>query len=466
MSELENYIWNMFSSTEQPGDRDKLMNCCIATFFLKDLSDVYENIEKESGFRVPEDARWSTLVRTTSDIGGALWTAFEALAEKNENMATLSESLCQDFAVLKDNKKLESIFLGLIPEMSLPHQITGNMFNWLLNNVIKNVKMGFGEYLPPANVNQLMAGLLDPQEGMSVCDPICKSAELLVQSEKKLQKQNPNARLKLYGQEENLNMWRIAKLNLILQGHPEAFVFLGDVIRDPQPLNEKKELCKFDRVICNPPFGKRDWGYSAASGDHYGRFRYGVPPKMTGEFAYIQHMMATLNNKGKMVVAVTSGALSLTSTEAIRKKIVHSTLIEAIIQLPSKAFRHTSIPICLIIVNMDKFPDRKDSVLFVNADNENQKSRVSNALIDEEIGKIVDAYKRYESIENFSHIVTLSDIVKNSYNLNVSLYFDKSPKTEHFDINKSMAEIKIIKERRDKLMPEMQLSLQRLGMIR
>jgi Type I restriction-modification system methyltransferase subunit len=462
ITKLERSIRDMFSKAKDV-DNIKLMNCCIAAAFLKDAS---ESDEIELDLNIPDKARWDQLVKEKFDIGEALCVAFQVLENANTDSEGIFESFCEDFSVITENSKLESMFFKRMQNLSLISYSDVKLFDWMLHNIASNMKNGIGSYLTPEKLSKLMVSLLDPQEDMTVCDPVCRSGELLVKSESYLQAKNPNASLDLYGEEMDLNLWRIARLNLILHGHRQYSIFQGDAITEPV-VNAGGNLNKFDRVISIPPFGKRDWGYKVARDDPFGRFRYGTPPKMTGDFAYIQHMLASLKSNGKMVTAVPTGILFRRGTEEnIRTKIINNDLIEAIIQLPPKVLNYTSIPICLVIMNMDKPSEREGSILFISAEDDFQDTRYVAVLEDKGIKKIVDAYQGYKYADKYSRVVSTSEIADNNYNLTVSLYVDKSSEIESIDISKFMADIQALREQREGLVSEMQASLQKLGIIR
>jgi type I restriction enzyme M protein len=163
----------------------------------------------------------------------------------------------------------------------------------------------------------------------------------------------------LFGQEKNLGTWAICKMNMLLHGYPDARIEKGDTVRDPKLL-EDGVLMLFDRVIANPPFSLDAWGHEAASSDAHGRFRFGAPPKTKGDFAFVQHMVATLNAHGRMGVIMPHGVLFRGASEGeIRKGLLREDLIEAVVGLPTNLFYGTGIPAAVLVLNRDKAKDPK-----------------------------------------------------------------------------------------------------------
>jgi len=191
----------------------------------------------------------------------------------------------------------------------------------------------------------------------------------------------------------------------------------------------------FDRVIANPPFSLAKWGKEEADNDNFGRFPYGTPPKDTGDLAFIQHMIASLNAEGKLGVVVPHGVLFRGFSEKeIRKGILEDDLLEAVIGLPSALFYGTGIPAALLIINKKKPDQRKNKVLFINGELEYQEGKNQNKLRDSDISHIMDVYNSFEDTRRYSKVVDMQDIRDNDYNLNIPRYADASPPPEQFDV--------------------------------
>jgi len=208
----------------------------------------------------------------------------------------------------------------------------------------------------------------------------------------------------------------------------------GDTIREPKHLNNG-ELMTFDRVIANPPFSLAKWGKEEANNDSFDRFSYGTPPKDTGDLAFVQHMIASLNAEGKLGVVVPHGVLFRGSSEMrIRKGILEDDLLEAVIGLPSALFYGTGIPAALLIINKKKPIEKKNKILFINGELEYAEGKKQNKLRDRDIQHILDIYERFEDEKRYSKVVDIHEIRENDYNLNIRRYANTTPPPEQFNV--------------------------------
>ncbi|GAA3320972.1 hypothetical protein GCM10020331_034140 [Ectobacillus funiculus] len=232
--------------------------------------------------------------------------------------------------------------------------------------------------------------LIKPQEGMRVCDPTVGSGGMLIQSVDYIKETGGNPRnLVLHGQERNLNTWAICKMNLLLHGLSDHRIEKGDTIREPKLL-EEGELILYDRVIANPPFSLKNWGgVKKQRAMNMDVFRFGLPSKNAGDYAFIQHMIATLNHEGKAGVVMPHGVLFRGGAEGtIRKGIIEEDLLEAVIGLPSNLFYGTGIPACILILNRNKPEERKkNKIFFLDASQDYQEGKNQNTLRDQDIEK-------------------------------------------------------------------------------
>ena len=190
---------------------------------------------------------------------------------------------------------------------------------------------------------------------MRICDPTAGSGGMLIECAHYIERHGENpGNLTLHGQEKNLGTWAICKMNMLLHGLPDARIEKGDTIRDPKLVDEG-ELLLYDRVIANPPFSLDEWGRDVAESDGYGRFRFGLPPKTKGDFAFVQHMVAVLNNSGRLGVVMPHGVLFRGAAEGkIRQGLLQEDLFEAVIGLPPNLFYGTGIPASILVLNRDK----------------------------------------------------------------------------------------------------------------
>ena len=348
----------------------------------------------------------------------------------------------------------------------------GRAYEYLIEKFADDAGKKGGEFYTPQKVVELLVAILDPGEGMRVCDPTCGSGGMLIQcaqhvadkAGKKLGTDTIN--LTLHGQEKNLGTWSICKMNLLLHGLPDARIEKGDTIRQPK-LVERGELLLYDRVIANPPFSLDNWGAPEAAKDGFHRFDFGLPPKNMGDFAFVSHMVATLNDHGVAGVVMPHGVLFRGSGDGqIREKMLRANLVEAVIGLPENLFFGTGIPAAILVLNRQKRPEREGKVLFIHAA-EGYTSRTNqNVLRPEDIARIVAAFRAWRDEERFARVVDIAEIEENDWNLNISRYIDTLEPEEPVDIAAVYAEVKRLEAERDAAATRLDNLLRELGYAR
>jgi type I restriction enzyme M protein len=486
LNTLKSYLWGSANILRGSIDAADYKNYIFGMLFLKRLSDVFdeelERLKNEKhvdlndpdnySFDVPERAHWSHLKTLTQNLGEAINKANDALEERNPE--TLEGVLSAvDF---NDKDRLPDVTLSaLIAHFSkIPlankdlenPDILGNAYEYLIAQFADDAGKKGGEFYTPKEVVTLLVEILDPQEKMRICDPACGSGGMLVQSVYHLRESGQNPRnIALFGQERNIGTWAICKMNMLLHGFSSARLEKGDTLRTPKLIREGGKLMEFDIVIANPPFSLKNWGYEEAQHDPYRRFRFGIPPKGYGDYAFVQHMIATVNPRGRVGVVLPHGVLFRGGAEGkIRKGILEEDLLEAIIGLPSNLFFGASIPACLFIVNKNKPEERKGKVFFLYGANDYLEGKNQNKLRKEDIEKIVDAYRGYRTIERYCRPVPLDEIRANDYNLNITRYIDITEDEEPIDVQDVLNQLKELKRERSGVEDKMNRFLEELGL--
>lgn len=483
--QLESHLWKSANILRGNIDSSDYKHYIFGLLFLKRLNDVFvevsERIEQEKEmnfgsspwdlhpFFVPEHARWSYLRTMTQDVGAAINRAFELLEEKNPALEGVLVSIdFYDKEILPDHILVQLIQhfdeIDLRNENLSEPDMLGRAYEYLIKQFADDAGKKGGEFYTPSKVVELIVKLIKPEEGMRVCDPTSGSGGMLVQSVDYIKSQGGDPlKLTLHGQEKNRNTWAICKMNLLLHGLTDHRIEKGDTIREPK-LVEEGELMLYDRVIANPPFSLKNWGWEVVEKDRYGRFRFGLPPRDKGDFAFIQHMIATLNPEGKAGVVMPHGVLFRGGAEGIiRREILEEDLLEAVIGLPYNLFYGTGIPACILIFNRKKEDHKKGNIFFLNGVNDFQEGKNKNILRDEDIAKMIDAYDNWKDIEKYCRVVDLEEIRANEYNLSIARYIDTTEEEEIIDVKVALAELKKLEEERKEIEDIMVRYLKELG---
>jgi len=458
----------------------------VAPLFLKRLSDrfaeecealVAEGADPEDPdehqFFVPPRARWPRIRKATTNLGEVLNKASNALEEANPSLeGVLAGTDYNDERKLGDARQRDTTLHRLLlhfsevelrnASLSEPDML-GRAYEYLIEKFADDAGKKGGEFYTPHMVVRLIVEFLAPQEGMRICDPTCGSGGMLIQSAQYIVRNGGHSRnFSLFGQEKNLGTWAICKMNMLLHGLVDARIEKGDTIRDPKLLRDD-ELMLFDRVIANPPFSLDAWGNEVAEADPFGRFRFGIPPKTKGDLAFVQHMVATLNLRGKLGVVMPHGVLFRGSSEGrIRRGLIEEDLIEAIVGLPANLFYGTGIPASILVMNRDKPAERKGKVLFVEASREYGEGTNQNLLRDEDVKKIAATVHAFADVERYARVVEVGEIAKNDFNLNISRYVETA-KQQRVDVAEAVRKLRAAEKARDEAKAVMDGFLRELG---
>lgn len=479
LQKLEKTLWDAADILRGELNAAQYMDYIFGLLFLKRMNDQFE-IEKEEkkeqfkqmglpeeeintliedpniyeNFYVPERARWSKLKDLTLNIGPELDKAFKSMEDEPKNselIGVLTTANYNDKERVPDKKLSQLLILfsgiNLANDNLETKDVLGNAYEYLIKQFADQGGTKGGEFYTPEGVVKTLVGIVKPKEGEKIYDPTCGSGGMLINSTYYIEQHGGNPKnVLLNGQEINLSTWAICKMNMLFHDAKGAVIKKGDTIRDPKH-TKGGVLETFDVVLANPPFSLKNWGMDEAKTDSFGRFVYGIPPKSYGDLAFVEHMISSLNSKGRMGTVVPHGVLFRGGTESkIREGIIKDDLIEAVIGLPQNLFYGTGIPAALLIINKDKSVEIKGKVLFIDASNEFGREKVKNILRDEDIKKIVSTFDNFNSIERYSEVVEINQIVENEFNLNVSRYVDTSEEEQEIDVIEVITEIKDIKK--------------------
>jgi type I restriction enzyme M protein len=485
--ELQRYLWSAADILRGSIDSSDYKNYIFGLVFLKRLSDrfdeecealVAEGINPEDHdehpFFLPKRSRWGTLQKAATNIGEALNKACTALEDENRSLEGVLGGIdWNDERKLGDAKNRDTVLARLVQHFSKLNlrndslsepDMLGNAYEYLVEKFADDSGKKGGEFRTPEKVVDLVVELLAPQEGMRICDPTCGSGGMLLGCAQYVARHGGNPRnLSLYGQEKNLGTWAICKMNMLLHGRLDDRIEKGDTIRDPKLLEDGK-LMVFDRVLANPPFSLDEWGRDVAERDGFRRFPYGVPPKTKGDLAFLQHMVATLNERGQLGVVMPHGVLFRGAAEGeIRQRLLQEDLFEAVIGLPPNLFFGTGIPAAILVLNSAKKPARKGKVLFIDASQEFQEGSSRNYLREQDIQKIAKTFHAFKDLERYARVVAVIEIETNDFNLNISRYVETAEKEKAVDVAAAIAKLRELEKERAEAETRMSGFLRELG---
>ena len=486
---INQIVWKACDTFRGTIDGSMYKDYILTMLFVKYTTDVTkerknEYIKKYNGdearikramdldrFKIPDDCTFDYINdhRNEENLGEIINIALEGIEDANRSklgqvFRNIDFNSEPNLGQTKDrNRRLKNLLtdfseLELSPSHLESGDVIGDAYEFLISNFAAGAGKKAGEFYTPAEVSSLLAKLVEPEEGNRICDPTSGSASLLIKAANEVGSKN----VSLYGQEVNGSTWALARMNLFLHELDNATIEWGDTINSPK-LVENDALMKFDRVVANPPFSLDKWGAEDAASDRYNRFHRGVPPKSKGDYAFLTHMIETLNEHGRMGVVLPHGVLFRGSSEGkIRQQLIEENLLKAVIGLPTGLFFGTGIPACILI--FDKARKAGSDVLFIDASREFENGKNQNKLRPEDIAKVYDTYSNWKEIDKYSHVATLEEIKENDYNLNIPRYVDTFEEEEPVDIKEVQSDIKNLKNELKEAEAKMDAYLVELGL--
>jgi len=272
----------------------------------------------------------------------------------------------------------------------------------------------------------MMVDILDPREGQTIYDPACGTGGMLLGAIEHIQRAGGDPRTffgKLYGQEKNLTTAAIARMNLVLHGVEDFQIVREDTLRNPAFTDSSTGgLATFDCVLANPPFSLKEWGRELWENDPWGRAAFGMPPDSYGDYAWVQHMVASMApSTGRMAIVVPQGALFRKAAEGrIRQRLLEQDLIEAVIGLAPNLFYGTGLAACVVVLRRTKPQRENRQVLIVDASTLFRKGRAQNFLEPDHAAQIVKWVRAFQSVEGRAQVVSLEEIKNENWTLNIS----------------------------------------------
>ena len=493
--DIERVLWKACDSFRGKIDSSRYKDYILSMLFVKYLSDVYAEtrqryMEQYDGderrvqramsrerFIMDETSSFSYLYdnRNDTEIGQKINVALAAIESNNSAklhnvFRAIDFNSTVDFGQPREKNAILKNLLEDFKDLDLrasqlgSADIIGDAYEYMIANFASDAGKKGGEFYTPSMVSELVARLVQPKENDRIYDPTCGSGGLLL----KALKQVGSPKTRLYGQEQNMQTWALCRMNMFLHHVDDAVIWQGDTLANPQNIQDDK-LMKFQCIVANPPFSLDKWdsGFLSNAGldakdkkekmtaelDPYRRFDWGIPPASKGDYAFVMHMLHSLDDStGRMGVILPHGVLFRGASEGrIRRTIVEKfNFLDAVIGLPSNLFYGAGIPACILIFRKDR--GTSDKVLFIDASGEGryEKGKNQNILRECDIAHIVETYRQYKTDrsftgeDKFSHVATLNEIAENDYNLNIPRYVDtyeEEPLIDLDEVKRNIADI-------------------------
>lgn len=447
---LFSYLFEACNILRGPINQDEYKSYVTPILFFKRLSDVYDEetqaaLEESGGdeeyasfpenhrFVIPEGCHWQNVREASLDVGKAIVDAMNGI--ERENPDTLSGVFSSfDDANWTDKSKLSDERLkNLIEHMSTikvgnnnySADVMGDSYEFLIKKFADLSKKNAGEFYTPRSIVKLLIMLLAPQAGETVYDPACGTGGMLIEAIRYM-KGDKLTYGRIYGQEKNLATSSIARMNLFLHGAKDFRVTQGDTLRSPNYLHEGT-LQTFNCVVANPPFSLKNWGAKQFASDRYGRNLWGCPTDSNGDFAWLQHMVQSMEpEKGRCAVVLPQGVLFRSGKEGkIRQHLVESDKLECVITLTGGVFYSTSVSACILFLNNNKIASHKDKICLIDASSIYTPQRAQNIMTEADIQKVFALYSAYEDVTERVKIASIADIREKGYSLAINNYIEK-----------------------------------------
>ena len=450
VSDLFNFLFEACNILRGPVSQDNFKDYITPILYYKRISDVYDEeteaaLEESGGdqeyaslpeqhrFVIPEGCGWNDVRERSENLGAAIVGAMRKIELSNPDtlygvLSTFSAQKWTDKKNLPDGKirdLIEHLSTRRLGNKDYPADLMGDAYEILLKRFADDSKAKAGEFYTPRPVVQLLVRILDPQPGETVYDPACGSGGMLIEAVHHMHHDNLCCG-SIFGQEKNVVNAAIAKMNLFLHGASDFNIMQGDTLRNPKILSGG-ELATFDCVIANPPFSLKKWGATEWSNDKYGRNIWGTPSDSCGDFAWIQHMIASMKPEtGRIGVVLPQGVLFRGQKEyELRKQLVKTDKLECVITLVNNLFYGAGIPACLMIFRDRKPAEKVGKVLMIDASNIYTAKRAQNELSDQNVDEIFKLYSDYADVEEIAKVVTVREIEEKDYILSVNRYIER-----------------------------------------
>lgn len=456
LDEMKQFLWGAATRLRGQIDAAGYKEYIFPLLFFKRISDVYDEqfgeFVCEGGeefaraqsedfvIRIPDCAHWGDVREVTENVGQRLVEAFISIEQANPGKEMDGRVIggLEGIFGPKDGwtnkaKMPDHIITSLIEDFSrydlslasCPADEMGQAYEYLVGKFADDAGNTAQEFYTNRTVVTLMAEILQPKPNESIYDPTCGSGGMLVKCLDFLRQKGQSWQgVKVFGQEINALTSSIARMNLYLNGVEDFSIVNADTLEKPGFVDGSR-LRKFDIVLANPPYAIKQWNRDKFMNDKWGRNFLGTPPQSKADYAFIQHIIASMDNQtGRCAILLPHGILFRKEEKEMRENLVKLDCLEAVIALGHNLFYNSAMISCVLVCRVNKDEKHKDKVIFIDAEQDVTRKNSQSYLDDSQINKILNAYNDFEDIEGFAKVVTNEDILKSDSVLSISYYVE------------------------------------------
>ena len=472
LDEMKQFLWGAATRLRGQIDAAGYKEYIFPLLFFKRISDVYDeqygefvceggeeyaNMQAEEFvIRIPDGAHWKDVREVTENVGQRLVEAFIAIEQANPGVEADGRVVggLEGIFGPKDGwtnkaKMPDHIITSLIEDfsrynlslVSCPADEMGQAYEYLVGKFADDAGNTAQEFYTNRTVVTLMAEILQPKPNESIYDPTCGSGGMLVKCLDYLrQKGQPWQGVKVFGQEINALTSSIARMNLYLNGVEDFSIVNADTLEKPAFVDGSR-LRKFDIVLANPPYSIKQWNREKFMNDKWGRNFLGTPPQGRADYAFFQHILASMDDKtGRCAILFPHGVLFRDEEQTMREELIKLDYLYCVIGLGPNLFFNASMEACIIICRKEKSSERKGKVLFIDAKDEVTRKNAESYLEQHHIKKIVDAYNAFTDIDGFTKVVDYAAISSNRALISIQSYVTNSDNIQQYNYDESIKE--------------------------
>ena len=472
LDEMKQFLWGAVTRLRGQIDAAGYKEYIFPLLFFKRISDVYDEQysdfvceggedfaqmqSQELAIRIPDGAHWKDVREVTENVGQRLVEAFIAIEQANPGVEADGRVVggLEGIFGPKDGwtnkaKMPDHIITSLIEDFSrynlsltsCPADEMGQAYEYLVGKFADDAGNTAQEFYTNRTVVTLMAEILQPKPNESIYDPTCGSGGMLVKCLDYLRsKGQPWQGVKVFGQEINALTSSIARMNLYLNGVEDFSIVNADTLEKPGFV-DGSHLRKFDIVLANPPYSIKQWNREKFMNDKWGRNFLGTPPQGRADYAFFQHILASMDDKtGRCAILFPHGVLFRDEEQTMREELIKLDYLDCVIGLGPNLFFNASMEACIIICRKEKSSDRKGKVLFIDAKDEVTRKNAESYLEQHHIKKIVDAYNAFTDIDGFAKVIDNAAISSNRALISIQSYVVNSDNTQQYDYDESIKE--------------------------